>query len=99
MIETITQVYRENLEILKAKNADYAGETATDPLHNFKVGSQLTGVPVPDGILVRIMDKMGRISSLLKQDANVKDEAITDTIKDAINYLGILYYAINEPKK
>lgn len=98
MIETITQLYRDNLEILKAKNADYAGENTIDPLHNFKAGSAVSKVSVEKGILVRLMDKIGRISTLLEQKNNVKDETIDDTIKDAINYLGILYYAIKETK-
>jgi hypothetical protein len=41
------------------------------------------------------MDKMTRIGNLLNKDqAQVKDESIFDTIQDAINYSAILYFGI-----
>jgi len=70
------------------KNADYGGSN-NDPYANFR-NSTIAGVPVERGILVRLMDKMSRISTLLDKEAQVKDEAIEDTIDDAINYLAIL---------
>lgn len=70
------------------KNHDYGG-TNNDPYANFR-NSTIAGVSVERGILVRLMDKMSRISTLLDKDALVKDEAVDDTIDDAINYLAIL---------
>lgn len=70
------------------KNHDYGGSN-NDPYANFR-NSMIAGVPVDRGILVRLMDKMSRISTLLDKEAQVKDEAIDDTIDDAINYLAIL---------
>jgi len=40
--------------------------------------------------MVRILDKMARISNLMHKEAKVKDETVLDTIADAINYLAIL---------
>ena len=41
-------------------------------------------------ILVRMADKMSRISTLIDQEAQVKDEAIEDTLQDLANYSIIL---------
>ena len=71
-----------------SKNHDYGGSNK-DPFANFR-NSTIAGVPVERGILVRLMDKMSRISTLLDKEAQVKDEAVDDTIDDAINYLAIL---------
>jgi hypothetical protein len=75
------------LAIALRKNADYTG--GGDPFKNFRL-AQAVGVPVARGILVRITDKVARISTLLDQPPAVADEALTDSIDDAINYLAIL---------
>lgn len=87
-IENIQETYRAGVDLIKRKNADYAG--ANDPFKNFR-SAEVVGVPVGRAILVRTLDKMARISNLLGSDkAQVKDEAITDTLTDCINYLAIL---------
>ena len=75
------------LAISKAKNADYCGDT--DPFGNFK-NSTIAGVPVSRGLMVRIMDKISRLSVLDGGEGQVEDEKVDDTIDDAINYLAIL---------
>jgi hypothetical protein len=75
-------------ETARRKNHDYGGSN-NDPFANFR-NSTIAGVSVERGILVRLMDKMSRISTLLDKDAMVIDEAVNDTIDDAINYLAIL---------
>lgn len=79
------------LAISVAKNADYANDS--DPLANFRA-CEAFGVPLVKGIMVRLSDKFARIGNLLDREAQVKDEAITDTIDDAIDYLAILKYAL-----
>lgn len=76
------------LAICAAKNSDYAGESGENPFANFEV-SEMVGVPVSRGMLVRLMDKIKRASNLLDQKALV-NESIDDTLLDAINYLGLL---------
>jgi len=86
-VQSIENTYKTAVEIVKAKNHDYAG--TTDPFKNFK-NSEFFNIPVEKGILVRLGDKMARISNLLDSEAQVKDEKITDSIVDALNYLAIL---------
>lgn len=94
-LASLEATYKYNLEVAKKKNADYAGEG--DPFRNFK-NSLVVGVPVDRAILVRIMDKISRISNLLDKEAQVKDEALTDSIGDCINYLAILKALIESEK-
>jgi len=84
----IQENMNKDLNIALSKNSDYAdGE---DAFQNFK-GVQNWGIcSVEQGIMVRISDKMQRISNLLKRDAVVSDEKIVDTLSDARNYLNIL---------
>ena len=91
MIRDIKETFEKCLSVVIAKNKDYSGESNVDndPFKNMK-GSLFVGVEVERGALVRMMDKMGRISSLIGQKANVKDEAIEDTLDDLINYAAIL---------
>lgn len=89
MEDVIRQTFNECLEISRSKNADYAGESAEDPFANFNA-SEVVQVPVVRGMMVRLMDKIVRISNLLDQDNHVKDEPITDSIHDGINYLALI---------
>ena len=86
-VKNIESTYTECVDLILKKNADYA--TAVDPFQNFRNAS-VVGVSVERAILVRVMDKISRISNLLDKEAEVKDESINDTIHDAINYLAIL---------
>lgn len=99
LIENTTELYRQGISIMKAKNADYAGNEDVTGLRNFELSANVAKVKMSQGILVRLMDKMSRIGNLLTQEAKVADEKIQDTILDAINYLAILEYAIKEESK
>lgn len=90
---------KKNLEVAKAKNRDYCGKKeGSDPFSNFKA-SPIVGVSVERGILVRMMDKMARISSLLDQEAQVKDESIQDSLMDLSNYSLILSNYLDSKKQ
>jgi hypothetical protein len=89
LLKDMEETFAKCLEIAKRKNNDYAGEKTLDPYKNFR-GSDFVKVPPPRAILVRIMDKISRISNLLEQDNAVKDESINDTLNDVINYFAIL---------
>ena len=83
LIATQKELCDEARSIMEAKNHDYGGHN--DPFANFREYGEL-------GIMVRLGDKMSRIKTFLeKGELKVKDEGFRDTVKDAINYLGILY--------
>jgi hypothetical protein len=89
LIEDVEATFTECLATMKKKNNDYAGENPTDVYKNLRACTQF-GVPTKMGVVVRLSDKFARIGNLMSQEAAVKDEAIEDTINDAINYLAIL---------
>lgn len=89
LLKDIEATFKDCLEIAKRKNNDYAGEKTADPFRNFR-GSTVVGVSPDRAILVRMMDKMSRVGNLLSQENAVKDESISDTLKDIINYSAIL---------
>lgn len=98
LLDSLEATFKACLDTARKKNADYAGDNS-DPFKNFK-NATVVGVSVERGIMVRLMDKMSRVSNLLEKEAQVKDEAVEDTIDDAINYLAILKaYRQNERQK
>lgn len=86
--EQLEQNFKDCLLISTAKNSDYADKD--NPFKNFNLSANVVGITVEKGIMIRLMDKMTRISNLLERENVVKDEKIEDTIKDAMNYLNIL---------
>lgn len=88
LLQDMVDTFSACFETATRKNHDYGGSN-NDPYANFR-NSTIAGVTVERGILVRLMDKMSRISTLLDKEAMVIDEAVDDTIDDAINYLAIL---------
>lgn len=84
---SLENTFKTGLEIIHKKNADYAN--STNPFRNFESAS-IAGLEVDRAILVRVLDKIARISNLLGKEAAVKDETVMDTITDCINYLAIM---------
>ena len=78
------QLLDELKEIHSQKNHDYAGED--DPLKNFRMSENM-GIPAWKGCLIRISDKFSRLCSFAKKEEyEVKDESIEDTLKDLAVY-------------
>ncbi len=95
----LAQLYDNNVQISSRKNSDYAGED--DPFANFRVCEAL-GIPAEVGLLVRMTDKLSRISNLIKPGvtAKVADESVLDTLADLANYSMILrMYLENKNEK
>ena len=86
-LDHIEATFKKGHELVKIKNSDYAGKE--HPFKNFEF-AQLVGMDVNRAILLRVVDKIARISNLLGKDAQVKDESIEDTCLDIINYIAIM---------
>lgn len=100
--ESVCQSARQ---LSAAKNNDYASpdRRGDDPLRlfaNFLHCERLGLCTVEQGIMVRLSDKLARLSNLLDpaHQQAVKDESLTDTVQDSINYLCLLL-AYREAKK
>lgn len=67
--------HKELLDIFVKKNTDYG--------NSFEESLEKHGLIAA---IVRMEDKMSRLSTLSKQEALVSDESIIDTLKDLSNY-------------
>lgn len=73
--------------IHRAKNADYGS--------SYDLALQLLNIPAHVGILVRITDKLARACRLAQgQEAQVKGEALADTLLDLANYAVLALVAL-----
>ncbi len=75
-------VQKEGLELFKKKNADYG-----DSFANFG----------PVGVIVRMGDKINRLSSVTKNGVNlVNNESVRDTLIDLHNYAAMAIMLLDE---
>ena len=74
-IELFKQITAKMAETYEKKNADYG--------NSFEETIKKWG---PNIALARIDDKLNRVNSLLKSEAQVKDESIEDTLMDLSTY-------------
>jgi len=86
-------------ELMRRKNADYAGRHGVEPFANFTRCEAMGICKTEAGMLVRMTDKMSRLSSFVEAGVfQVKDESLEDTILDMINY-SVLFYSYIQSKK
>lgn len=89
------------MEVSAAKNNDYAGGHALDPLGNFRQVVEF-GVDPHTGLLCRMVDKWQRIKTFFRDGAlQVPGEGIRDALSDLGNYcfLMLALLADNEASK
>lgn len=88
------KMFEDAVRIMKRKRHDYSGPT--DPFRNLR-DAEFVNVDPLKGVMVRIMDKFARVRAFIEQgELLVNDEAIRDTLVDAINYTCILAAMIEE---
>jgi hypothetical protein len=73
--ENMQNAHDELLQTFVDKNADY-GNSFESSLEEYGLIAAL----------IRMDDKMGRLRTLIKSEAKVKDESISDTLRDLSNY-------------
>ena len=74
-------------EIMQAKNNDYAGSKGDVPFANFQRCESMGVCSVEQGFLVRIVDKVSRLSTFAADGKlMVPNESYEDAILDIMNY-------------
>lgn len=96
VLEFRKKIYEESVSIIAKKGADYnkKQQAGGDTLFNMRVSTILGITDNPcQSVLVRLSDKFMRLNSLTanpKDNPQVKDESVEDTVKDIHNYLDYL---------
>lgn len=92
----VEELHSKEMAIMSAKAADYSG--GQDCNKNIMACERMGLCSAETGVLVRMLDKMQRISNLINKEAQVKDESVLDTLIDLRNYAAILYHIIRDRK-
>ncbi|MGI9555466.1 MAG: nucleotide modification associated domain-containing protein [Cyanophyceae cyanobacterium] len=84
-LNQMTKVQREAFELFKKKNEDYGDAFATFG---------------PVGVIVRMGDKINRLTSVSKNGVNLVDnESLRDTLIDLHNYSAMAIMLLDEDNK
>jgi hypothetical protein len=82
--------------LMKKKNADYAGNDGLEPFANFTRVESMGICTTEQGFLVRMTDKMSRLSSFVESGKlAVENESFEDTLVDVVNYAVLMYAYIH----
>lgn len=94
-----SEITEKAKNLMDKKNRDYAGNDGLEPFANFTRVESMGICSTEKGMLVRMTDKMSRLSSFFESgQLHVKDESFEDTIVDIINY-SVLIYAYRKDKE
>jgi len=98
-VENHTKLCNDLITITRKKNADYSGASEDDPFANFSIVESNNICSVETGMMVRMSDKMSRISTFVKKGIlQVEDESVEDTLKDLANYALLMACYIKQKK-
>jgi hypothetical protein len=99
LLKSHNELTKRAYELMKRKNADYAGKAGTEPFANFTRCEAMGICTTEAGMLVRMTDKLSRLSSFVEAGTfQVKDESLEDTCVDIINY-AVLFHTFVQDKK
>ena len=86
--------------LMDAKNRDYAGNDGLEPFANFTRVESMGICSTEQGFLVRLTDKMSRLSSFVESGKlHVSNESFMDTCVDVINYMVLLSAYLKEKER
>ena len=92
-----SEICKEAQQLMSLKNRDYAGNGGEKPFANFTRVEAMGVCSTEQGFLVRLTDKMSRLSSFVDSGKmHVEDESFRDTIVDVINYMVLLSAYIHD---
>jgi hypothetical protein len=84
-------ICKQARDLMDKKNRDYAGNDGKEPFANFTRVEAMGICSTEQGFMVRLTDKMSRLSSILQSGkANVPNETFEDTLVDVVNYIVLL---------
>ena len=87
-------------DIVKKKNHDYAGAAGDTPFANFEASEKIGITTTEKGILVRMLDKMMRLSTFADAgELKVENESVEDACLDIANYCVLLSAYIKDKKE
>lgn len=93
--ETTTRVRAK----LAKKNHDYTQGARTDALSNFKISETVLHIEPEKGLLVRVLDKIARITTFVEcGELKVDNESAQDAVDDIIGYMTLLAALMEEKK-
>ena len=85
------EVCEDARALMNLKNRDYAGGDGEEPFANFTRCEAMGVCETEAGFLVRVIDKVSRMSSFLRAGKmHVEDESFYDAIIDVVNYMVLL---------
>ena len=96
LMDILAQHSEQALEIARKKNADYS--TNENPFGNL-LAPLAVNIKPEHGIIVKMLDKLSRITVLLTKDPDVSDEPIERECPDLMNYANLLWAMIEQKKK
>lgn len=90
------ELLQEMADLHSRKNHDYAGG---DPLSNLRAPEEI-GIPAAKGIIVRLMDKWGRLKTFFRGETyRVKEESVKDTLMDNAVYSLLCIIVLEETEE
>jgi hypothetical protein len=96
-VHPTSQAYFDLLDTLRqlhiSKSLGYGSPDGTDPLLNIRRGAEFVGIPAWQGAMVRLSDKVTRLS-VFNKTGNLPHESVEDTLLDLASYslLALLLY-------
>ena len=82
---------KQGRDLMNLKNRDYAGNGGQEPFANFTRCEAMGVCTTEQGFLVRIVDKLSRMSSFIESGTmHVENESFHDSCVDIINYMVLL---------
>lgn len=96
-IKLLDSMHAKERAIMDAKANDYSG--TVDCNRNIKACEAIGIATAEEGILIRILDKISRISNLVRPGFTARvNESVDDAISDARNYLAILQHILKDKR-
>ena len=90
------EFYDDCLSTLLKKANDYASEQ--DCFSNFKMISQICKMPIEKAFMQFLAVKISRLSELVGEGKEAKNESVEDTLKDLTNYACLMAVFLKEVK-